>query len=422
MGVKVESHGQCADGPYSPSMRRLLVVSATIVLVDSSLYAALTPLLPSYADEFGLSKAGAGLLVGAYAAGALVGGLPGGLAAARLGPRTAAVIGLLTVAVASVAFGLAGDPWTLGIARFAQGVGSALSWAGALTWLISSAPAGRRGELIGTALGAAIFGAMLGPVLGAVAQLAGAAPTFIGVALISGGLAAAALRLPDSGPQTVSLGALRRAVRRRDLLAGFWLVALASLLFGLIGVLVPLELDALGWGAVAIGALWLAAAALEAAMNPMLGRLVDQRGRLLPVRVALGGCIAVAVAFAVAGSAAFLGGLVLLAALAFGALFTPGLSLVSESAERVGLAQAFAFGAMNAAWAVGNLVGPAAGGALARGTSDAAAFLVAATVCAATLAAVARTPSREVHVRDPAEEPLVTPVFERPAAQGHESA
>jgi MFS family permease len=372
-------------------MRRLLAVAAAVVLVDSILYAALTPLLPGYADEFDLSKSGAGLLVGAYAAGALVGGLPGGLAAARLGPRTAAVIGLVTVAAASVVFGLAGDPWTLGSARFAQGVGSALSWSGALTWLVSSAPRGRRGELLGTALGAAIVGAMLGPVLGAVARLAGEAPAFGAVALVSCALAAAALRLPDPGPREASLAALMRAARRRDLLGGFWLVTLASLLFGLVGVLVPLELDTLGWGAVAIGALWLAAAGIEAAMNPFLGRLVDRRGRILPVRVALVGAVGVATAFAWAGSAALLATLVLLAALAFGALFTPGLALVSEGADEAGVAQALAFGAMNAAWAVGNLVGPAAGGALARAAGDTTAFLVAAAACAATLAAVTRS-------------------------------
>jgi hypothetical protein len=38
-----------------PRMRRLLAVTAAIVLVDSILYAALTPLLPGYADEFHLS-------------------------------------------------------------------------------------------------------------------------------------------------------------------------------------------------------------------------------------------------------------------------------------------------------------------------------------------------------------------------------
>ena len=68
-------------------MRRLLLLVCVLVAVDTMLYAALTPLLPHFAHTLHLSKAGAGVLVAAYAAGALVGGLPGGAAAARLGAR-----------------------------------------------------------------------------------------------------------------------------------------------------------------------------------------------------------------------------------------------------------------------------------------------------------------------------------------------
>ena len=59
-------------------MRRLLLLVCGLVCVDTMLYAALTPLLPRFAHDLHLSKAGAGVLVAAYAAGALVGGLPGG--------------------------------------------------------------------------------------------------------------------------------------------------------------------------------------------------------------------------------------------------------------------------------------------------------------------------------------------------------
>jgi hypothetical protein len=52
----------------------------------------------------------------------------------------------------------------------------------------------------------------------------------------------------------------------------------------------------------------------------------------------------------------------------------------------MGLAQALSFGVMNAAWAIGNAVGPAAGGGLAQLTRDAVPYLVCAGLCAATLA------------------------------------
>src|SRR3954453_18143633 len=74
-------------------MRRLLLLVCALVGVDTLLYTALTPLLPHFAHELHLSKARAGTLVAAYAAGALVGGLPGGWATAKLGARRAGPVG-----------------------------------------------------------------------------------------------------------------------------------------------------------------------------------------------------------------------------------------------------------------------------------------------------------------------------------------
>ena len=105
-------------------MRRLVVFVSTVVFIDAMLFGALAPLVPGYAEEFGLSKAGAGLLVGAFGAGALLGGIPGGLAAARFGPKLAVVSGLALLAFASFAFAAADGPWALGLARFVQGASS----------------------------------------------------------------------------------------------------------------------------------------------------------------------------------------------------------------------------------------------------------------------------------------------------------
>ena len=76
-------------------MRRLLVVGSTVVFLDAVFYAAITPLLPDYVDDLGLSKGAAGVLSSAYAAGTLVASLPAGFMAARLGPRRTLVSGLL---------------------------------------------------------------------------------------------------------------------------------------------------------------------------------------------------------------------------------------------------------------------------------------------------------------------------------------
>ena len=54
-------------------MRRLLALTSAIVLVDNVFYAALTPLVPYFNEEFGLSKSAVGVLSGAYGAGVLAG-------------------------------------------------------------------------------------------------------------------------------------------------------------------------------------------------------------------------------------------------------------------------------------------------------------------------------------------------------------
>lgn len=371
-------------------VRRLLVLVCGIVLVDTMLYAALTPLLPEYSDEFGLSKGGAGLLVAVYAVGVLAGAFPAGLAAARLGPKRVALGGLLVVAAASIVFAFAGDVWTLGASRFVQGVGSALSWAGGLAWLISAAPRGRRGELLGTALGAAIFGALLGPVVGAIASVVGTAPTFSAVAGLALAVGLAGVRVPGVAGEEPSLGGLRRAFRNRRFVGGLWLMTLPALLFGVLAVLASLELSRLGWGAAAIGTVFFATAAVETVVAPLVGRLVDRRGALLPVRIGLTAGIAVALGIAWAGDPFLIAGLALLASISWGTLFTPGMALLSAGAESVGLPQALAFGLMNAAWASGAMIGPAVGGTLGGVFGDPVAYGLGALACAVTLLAVTR--------------------------------
>ncbi len=373
-------------------MRRLLVLVSSIVFVDAMLFGALAPLVPGYADEFGLSKAGAGLLVGAFGAGALLGGIPGGLAALKLGPKRAVIFGLVLLAVASFGFSLASGPWALGFARFVQGLSSTTTWAGALAWLTVASPRSRRGELIGIAFGAAVFGAIIGPMFGAVADAVSIRGTFGAVGVIALALAGWAATRPAAAADPHEPASLLLALRDRRFLGGLWLNALPALLFGVMIVLVPLTLDDAGFGAFAIGLVFLGSGLAETVANPLLGRFSDRRGRLLPIRLALAASVLVAAAFAFASRPTLVVALVALAAISFGGFYTPGMALVSDRAESVGLAQALGFGIMNTAWALGNMTGPVAGGALASVAGDALPYLLAAGLCLLTLVATFRTP------------------------------
>jgi MFS family permease len=362
-------------------MRRLVVLLSTIVALDITFFTALVPLLPHFVSSYGLSKGSAGLLSAAYAAGVLTASLPSGLVAARFGPQRAALVGVAVTAVASFVFAFAGDAWALGAARLLQGVGSALSWAGALAWLVAAAPRDRRGALIGTTMGAAVFGALVGPVVGAIATVAGVTATFAGIGVLGLVLAAWVAVTPGVPAQPQAMSELFRRADRR-LLGGMWLLVLPALLFGVVAVLVPLTLHDGGWGGVAIGAVFLVTAGLETLLNPLLGRFTDRRGRLLPIRVALVASAVVSVCFAFASTPAVVAALVVLAGLAYGGFYTPGMSLLTDAADRRGIALGLAFGAMNGAWAAGNVVGPALGGWLAEIGGDALPYLLLAVVCA----------------------------------------
>ena len=373
-------------------MRRLLALTCTIVLVDTIFYGALTPLVPYFSEEFGLSKSEVGILSGAFGAGVLVGSAPGAYLASRAGVKVAALVGLALMSLTSLAFGLADAAWVLVLTRFVGGFGSSLSWVAAFTWLTARAPDERRGELIGIMLSAAVFGALLGPVLGSVAATIGLVPAFAAVAAVGVGISVWAAVEAAPGPaERRPLFAMLGTVMQPRLTTGLWLIALSPLLFSALAVLVPLELDGFGWGAAAVGAVFLVSAAFEAVVHPLLGRWTDRSGYLDPVRAGLLISVGILLALPWVGSPWILALLVLLASGAFNATLVPGTALFSRGTEKAGMDQALAFGVTNFAWASGYAIGAPLGGFLADLGGDALSYLSLTAVCLLTLLLLRRT-------------------------------
>ena len=375
-------------------MRRVLAVTGTIVFLDTMLFGAIIPLLPAFADAYDLTKLEAGALLGAYGAGALVGGVPGGLLVGRFGAKRGLLLGLSVLALSSLAFALGGGPLALGLARFAQGISSATTWAAALAWVALATPRERRGQALGKVFGVAVLGFVVGPMFGGVADLGGIRGSFAGVALIAALLALVLTPLKPMPPEERRPGAIVRALRDRSFVGGLWLNTLPALFFGVLDVLVPLLLDHAGYGAIAIAAVFVAAGLVEVVVNPFVGRVSDRRGRLLPVRVSLAASIVVACTIAFATQPLVVAALVVAASVSFGGFYTPGMSLVADRADRAGLPQGIGFGVTNSAWAVGALTGPAVGGALAQAFGDAVPYLICAGLCALTLVAASRGVTR----------------------------
>ena len=372
-----------------PTTRRLFGLVAAVVLVDTMFYAAVTPLLPDYRDALDLSKSGAGLLAASYPAGTLLGALPGGWLAARFGVKPTLLLGLVLLAVTSLAFGFAEHIVLLDLTRFVQGFGGACTWAAGLAWLVSASPARapRRADRLGTGRGdhrpharpgAGRRGDRLEP-RARVRRRLGAH----GVARRLGVEHAGRPPAPSPG-----LGAVAGALRRPAVMVGFWLFTLPAVFAGTIEVLAPLRLDDLGASGATVGAIFLVAAAVEAVISPLTGRLSDRRGRLAPIRVGLGRAVVMAMLLPLPETTLLAGAAVIGSIAALGMFWAPAMALLSDASEAAGLDQGLAFALANLAWAAGHLLGAGGGGGLADATTDALPYALLGIVCAATLAAV----------------------------------
>jgi len=368
-------------------MRRLFWLVAAVVLVDTMFFAAVAPLLPHYKDELDLSKTAAGILTAAYPAGTFVGALPSGWLAIRWGVKATLLLGLSMLGLASLGFAFANHIVLLDAARFIQGVGGACMWAAGMAWLMSAAPADRRGELIGAALSAAIVGVLLGPVLGGAATLLSPEAVFSSVTVVAAGLACWAWTMPGVEPEeSPGIRAMLRALGRPAVLVGFWVFTLPALFSGVIEVLVPLRLDDLGVAGATIGLVFLLSAAVEAVVSPIAGRFSDRAGRMAPIRIGLAAAGVMAILLPIPRTAVLVGLAVVLSFVALASFWAPGMAMLSDAAEDAGLDLALAFAISNLAWALGHVFGAGAGGALADATTDSVPYAALAVLCAATLA------------------------------------
>ena len=89
---------------------------------------------------------------------------------------------------------------------------------------------------------------------------------------------------------------------------------------------------------------------------------------------------------------------VLVAAVSYGSFWAPGMSLLADRAEAMGLEHAYAFALVTMAWAPGAAGGAAFGGALADATADWVPYFALAGACVVTLVAI--RPATQSSVQD----------------------
>lgn len=334
-------------------MTRVLPFVGATICFEATLYTVLAPLLPHFSATFALSEAGAGALTAAYACGTLLAAVPSGLLTAKVGVKATTIAGLLLLAVASIAFGFAPDVATLFAARLAQGCGSSLVWTGGFTWIVALAPDGRRGEVIGLAVAAAIAGTLLGPGIGALAAWAGQASVFLALAAPAAFGITWGITLPTGPAQVISLRAFRIALEDRRVV-------------GAAALITPGSCSARRRHSRRSTSPGLAGAARQSALsscrpqrfttilNPMIGRHSDRLGRRTILQATLMVCAVSAAALAFGSGYWPHAAIVLIGGVGFSLLRGPATAQLSDAATHAGLDVGLGFALLNLAWPPGH--------------------------------------------------------------------
>jgi MFS family permease len=297
----------------------VLIASAFVIALGFGL---ILPVLPQFAQSFGVGATASSIVVSAFAFFRLVFAPAGGRLIARLGERPIYLLGLVIVAISTGATAFAQNYWQLLVFRGVGGIGSVMFTVSAVALMVRLAPPTIRARVSSAYASAFLFGGILGPVVGGLLGNLGLRVPFIvyAVALLLAAtvvgvfLREASLRPADGAPALPVMtvrDAWRDSAYRASIGSAF---ANGWANFGVRNAILPL------FAAVVIGKEpWVAGTALAvfAAGNAVgltvSGRLSDRLGRRPFI---IGGLLISGVATAVTGFATDLPMLVVLSVVA----------------------------------------------------------------------------------------------------------
>lgn len=263
----------------------VLVASAFVIALGFGL---ITPVLPQFAQSFGVGATASAIVVSVFAFFRLLFAPAGGGLIGRLGERPVYLTGLLIVAASTAATAFAQSYWQLLVFRGLGGIGSVMFTVSATALVVRLAPPSIRGRVSSAYGSAFLIGGIGGPAVGGalggfglrVPFLAYAVALLIAAALVAIFISGHSLRpAPDAPvlPVMTAREGLQDGAYRAGLVSGF---ANGWANFGVRNAILPLFVAAnIGkepWLAGAVLAIYAAANAVG--MN-VAGRLSDRLGR-----------------------------------------------------------------------------------------------------------------------------------------------
>ena len=397
------------ERPRIPREIWVLVASAFVIALGFGL---ITPVLPQFAQSFGVGATASAVVVSVFAFFRLVFAPAGGSLIVRLGERPVYLAGLLVVAASTAATAFAQSYWQLVVFRGLGGIGSVMFTVSATALVVRLAPPSIRGRVSSAYGSAFLIGGIGGPAVGGalgglglrVPFLAYAAALVLAAALVAIFINGHALRPPADTPVLPVMTAregLQDSAYRAGLASAF---ANGWANFGVRNAILPLFVAAnIGkepWLAGAVLAIYAGANAVG--MN-VAGRLSDRRGRRPFI---IGGLAVAGVATIATGLATTFPVLVLFSVIAgvgSGAL---------NPAQQASMADVIgrdrnggpALAAFQMSADAGAIIGPIVAGALVDSGSYALAF--GATGLLSLLATIPWSRARETLPREPGAAPV----------------
>ncbi|NLS10064.1 MFS transporter [Nesterenkonia sp. MY13] len=161
-----------------------MIVSAFIIAIG---FGIVSPILPQYASDFGVSAMAVSAVVSAFGLFRLIFAPASGKLTHVLGETPVYVIGLLIVAASMIATAYAPTYELLLLFRALGGIGSTFFTVAAMTFLARKSPPHIRGRVMGAYASAFLIGNVAGPVLGSALLIFGQRVPFLvyGAALVA---------------------------------------------------------------------------------------------------------------------------------------------------------------------------------------------------------------------------------------------
>ena len=379
--------------------RRVRVVLATIFVTMAG-YGIIAPILPLYAQGFGVGYGAVGLLVSSFAFTRLAFDLVAGPLVDRYGERATLSIGVTFLGITTLLLGRAPTfAWAV-VFRASGGAGSALLFAALYSYYLKIVPPARVGRAFGLFYGTFNVGMIAGqPLGGFIAGVTGSLRmplyTYSIFCFAAGTLF---LLLTERSPRVErpserpTMHALRDLIRLRPFVtanvanfAAFWIIG------GVWSTLIPLfGHNALGMSELAIGTVLSLSIAAEFVVLYPFGAVVDRRGRRALLVFSSLAYAAIVAVLGLPSSVIAFALLLVVMGLASGAGATAPAAILHDVAPEEGTGTAV--GAFRFSGDLGFAIGPAVAGLTARALGFTAAYLIAALPLLVTALLAVRTP------------------------------